>query len=85
MFKIELVLSHEVKELIRDIRRDLMAFSDSVAKLQADVSALIAQGNAGTAAAVAAAVAAKDAADAAAVDAVDATVTAAIVPPAPTA
>ena len=54
-----------------------MAFSDSIAKLDADVKALIAQG----AGAVAAAVAAKDASDAAAVDAVDAQVVAALAPP----
>jgi len=67
-------LNHELHE----IRRILMAFADSIAKLDADVKALIAQGST----AVAAAVAAKDAADAAAVDAVDAQVVAAL--PAPT-
>ncbi len=58
-----------------------MAFADSIAKLDTDVKALIAQGTS----AVAAAVAAKDAADAAAVDAIDAQVVAALPPAAPTA
>jgi hypothetical protein len=74
--------SEEYRKQVKEI---LMAFADSIAKLQADVNTLIAQGNAGSAAAVAAAVAAKDAADAAAVDAIDATVVAAIVPAAPVA
>lgn len=60
----------------------LMAFADSIAKLQADVAALVAQNGSG---AVAAAVAAKDATDAAAVDAIDATVVAALTPAAPAA
>jgi len=60
----------------------LMAFADSIAKLQADVAKLVAENGPG---AVAAAVAAKDAQDAAAVDAVDASVVAALAPPAPTA
>jgi len=69
-----------------ELKEILMAFADSIAKLQADVNALIAQNGAGdVATAVAAAVAAKDAADAAAVDAIDATVVAAIVPAAPVA
>ena len=68
-----LKLSHEVEEL----RRLLMAFADSIAKLQADVAKLIAENGP---AAVAAAVAAKDASDAAQVDAVDATVVAALAP-----
>ncbi len=71
-------LSHEIKEL----RRQIMAFADSIAKLQKDVAQLIAENGP---AAVAAAVAAKDASDAAAVDAVDASVVAALVPPAPVA
>ena len=81
--RIEVVLSHEDRELIREVRRTLMAFADSIAKLQADVAKLIAEnGPTAVATAVAAAVAAKDASDAAAVDAVDATVAAAIAPPA---
>jgi hypothetical protein len=66
----------------RELKEILMAFADSIAKLQADVAKLIAE-NGPTA--VAAAVAAKDAADAAAVDAVDASVVAALAPPAPAA
>jgi hypothetical protein len=61
----------------RELREILMAFADSIAKLQADVAKLIAENGPG---AVAAAVAAKDASDAAAVDAVDATVVAALAP-----
>lgn len=66
------------RQLILELRRQLMAFADSIAKLQADVTALIQQEGS-----VSAAVAAKDAADAAAVDAVDATVVAALTPAAP--
>ena len=82
MLKIELVFSHEDRRALHEIGRQLMAFADSIAKLDADVKALIAQGSS----AVAAAVAAKDAADAAAVDAIDAQVVAALppAPPAPT-
>lgn len=73
-------VSDEFSELLEEI---LMAFADSIAKLQADVAKLVAENGP---AAVAAAVAAKDSADAAAVDAVDATVVAAIAPaPAPAA
>ncbi len=71
-------LSHEINEL----RRQFMAFADSIAKLQKDVAQLIAE-NGPTA--VAAAVAAKDAADAAQVDAIDASVVAALPAPAPVA
>jgi peptidoglycan hydrolase CwlO-like protein len=71
-------LSHEVHEL----RRLIMAFADSLKKLQADVATLIAENGP---AAVAAAVAANDASNAAAVDAVDATVVAALAPAAPAA
>jgi hypothetical protein len=75
----ERIFKQEVEEI-------LMAFNDSIAKLQADVAKLAAQNGSGdTATAVAAAVAAKDAADAAAVDAVDATVVAALEPAAPAA
>lgn len=85
MFSKEIVvsLSHEDRELIRELRRSLTMFADSIAKLTADVAALVAQGQG----AVATAVAAKDAADAAAVDAVDLTVVAALTPapPAPAA
>jgi predicted RNA methylase len=75
--KIELVLQHDDRKLLEDVRRLFMAFADSVAKLQADVNTLISETGP---AAVAAAVAAKDAQDAAAVDAVDASVVAAITP-----
>jgi len=60
--------------------RRIMAFTDSMATLTADVNKLIAEGGPG---AVAAAVAAKDAADAAAVDALDLTVKQALTPPTP--
>jgi hypothetical protein len=73
-------LSHEDRKAIHDMRRLLMAFADSLAKLQKDVAQLIAENGP---AAVAAAVAAKDASDAAAVDAVDASVVAALAPAAP--
>jgi hypothetical protein len=74
---------HIFKQEVTEI---LMAFLDSIAKLQADVAKLAAQNGSGdTATAVAAAVAAKDASDAAAVDAVDATVVAALEPAAPAA
>jgi hypothetical protein len=64
-----------------EIKEILMAFADSIAKLQQDVNTLIAEnGPTAVATAVAAAVAAKDASDAAAVDAVDASVVAAITP-----
>jgi hypothetical protein len=77
-------LREEDRELIHVLRRLIMAFTDSITKLDADVKALIAAvGPAATAAAVATAVAAKDTADAAAVDAVDAQVVAAIPAPAP--
>jgi len=69
------------EHFILEIEEILMAFADSIAKLQKDVAQLIAENGPG---AVAAAVAAKDAQDAAAVDAVDATVVAALAPPAPT-
>ncbi len=70
-------LKHELHEL----KEILMAFADSISKLQKDVAQLIAENGP---AAVAAAVAAKDASDAAAVDAVDASVVAALAPaPAP--
>ena len=72
---------HE-EEFFFELGEILMAFADSIAKLQADVATLVAQNGA---AAVAAAVAAKDSSDAAAVDAVDATVVAAIAPAAPAA
>lgn len=72
--------SHEEFSLL--LLEVLMAFADSIAKLQADVAALVAQNGSG---AVAAAVAAKDATDAAAVDAIDATVVAALTPAAPAA
>lgn len=73
----------EYEELVKELKEILMAFADSIAKLQADVATLIAEnGPTAVATAVAAAVAAKDASDAAAVDAVDATVAAAIAPPA---
>lgn len=73
-------------EYHREIKEILMAFADSIAKLQADVNTLIAEnGPTAVATAVAAAVAAKDASDAAAVDAVDASVVAAITPAAPAA
>jgi hypothetical protein len=63
----------------QELEEVLMAFADSIAKLQADVATLIAEnGPAAVTAAVTAAVAAKDASDAAAVDAVDATVAAAL-------
>ena len=65
---------------IKEIKEKLMAFADSIAKLQKDVAQLIAENGP---AAVAAAVAAKDASDAAAVDAVDASVVAALPAPAP--
>jgi hypothetical protein len=71
----------------RIIEEILMGFAESIAKLAADVNALIAQ-NGNEPAAIAAAVAAKDASDAAAVDAIDVTVAAALVPvttPAPAA
>jgi hypothetical protein len=73
---------HEHDErVIQEIGDILMAFVDSIAKLQADVNKLIAEnGPTATATAVAAAVAAKDASDAAAVDAIDASVAAAITP-----
>jgi type IV pilus biogenesis protein CpaD/CtpE len=86
MERIEVVLSHEDRELIQELRRTLMAFADSITKLTADVATLVAEnGPAAVAAAVTAAVATKDAADAAAVDAIDATVVAAITPAAPAA
>jgi len=78
--KIELVLQHDDRKLLEDVRRLFMAFADSVAKLQADVNTLISETGP---AAIAAAVAAKDASDAAAVDAIDVTVQAALAPPAP--
>ena len=80
MFNIslEFVLADADRQLFIDLKETLMAFSDSIAKLDTDVKALIAQGSG----AVAAAVAAKDASDASAVDAVDATVVAALAPPA---
>lgn len=84
MEKIELVLSAEDREIFHELRRSLMAFADSIAKLTTDVQALIAQ-NGTEQAAIAAAVAAKDASDAAAVDALDAQVTAALAPAAPAA
>lgn len=70
------------EEFFYELGEILMAFADSIAKLQADVATLVAQNGV---AAVAAAVAAKDASDAAAVDAVDATVVAALPPAAPAA
>ncbi len=70
----------ESMEFIKELEEILMAFADSIVKLQADVAKLIAENGPG---AVAAAVAAKDASDAAAVDAVDATVVAALPPAAP--
>ena len=74
-----MLLEEEVQ--IQEITEILMAFADSIAKLQADVATLIAEnGPTAVATAVAAAVAAKDASDAAAVDAVDASVAAAIAP-----
>jgi hypothetical protein len=83
--RIEPLFRFEQKE-IRLIGEILMAFNDSIQKLQADVATLIAEnGPAAVATAVAAAVAAKDAADAAAVDAVDAAVVAAVTPAAPAA
>ncbi len=72
--------SHFSHTYFNELQEILMAFADSIAKLQADVASLVAQNGA---AAVAAAVAAKDASDAAAVDAVDATVVAALAPAAP--
>ncbi|VVB52856.1 Uncharacterised protein [uncultured archaeon] len=75
--KLVVELSHQDRLLLHALRREMMAFADSMAKLQADIAKLIAE-NGPTA--VAAAVAAKDAADAAAVDAVDATVVAALAP-----
>jgi hypothetical protein len=66
----------------QDLQEILMAFADSIAKLQADVAKLVAENGS---AAVAAAVAANDASNAAAVDAVDATVVAALAPAAPAA
>jgi hypothetical protein len=86
--RVERINQHWDVEFRKELREILMAFADSIAKLQADVNALIAQnGNeaAAIAAAVASAVAAKDAQDAAAVDAVDASVAAALVPAAPAA
>ena len=84
--KIELEFAQEDRELLHALRRQLMAFSDSIAALDADVKALIAAtGPAATAAAVAAAVAAKDTADAAAVDTIAAEVVAATPAPAPAA
>ncbi len=67
-----------------EVKEILMAFADSIVKLQTDVNALIAA-NGNEPAAIAAAVAAKDASDAAAVDAIDATVVAALPPAAPAA
>jgi hypothetical protein len=75
--RIELVLQHDDRKLLEDVRRLFMAFADSIAKLQADVNTLISETGP---AAVAAAVAAKDAQDAAAVDAIDVSVVAAITP-----
>jgi hypothetical protein len=72
---------HE-EEFFYELGEILMAFADSIAKLQAEVNLLIAQNGP---AAVAAAVAAKDASDAAAVDVVTATVVAAVAPAAPAA
>jgi hypothetical protein len=81
---IEFVLNKKDRELIHEVRRQLMAFADSIAKLQADVNTLITEnGPTAVATAVSAAVAAKDASDAAAVDAVNATVVAAITPATP--
>jgi hypothetical protein len=69
------------RKLLEDVQEILMAFSDSIAKLQADVAKLVAEnGPAAVTAAVASAVAANDASNAAAVDAVDATVVAALAP-----
>jgi hypothetical protein len=73
-------LETRINERFHLIGEILMAFADSLAKLQADVAKLIAENGPG---AVAAAVAAKDASDAAAVDAVDASVVAALAPAAP--
>jgi hypothetical protein len=73
--------NHELREI-------LMAFADSIAKLQVDVANLIAADNgsaAAVASAVSAAVAVKDAADATMVDALDATIVAALAPAAPAA
>jgi len=73
-------------EFTTEVREILMAFADSIAKLQADVAQLIAEnGPTAVATAVAAAVAAKDASDAAAVDQVDASVVAALTPAPPAA
>lgn len=73
-------------EFTTELREILMAFADSIVKLQADVAKLIAEnGPTAVATAVAAAVAAKDSSDAAAVDAIDTTVAAALAPAAPAA
>jgi hypothetical protein len=77
-------LEYDRQEFFWKLKEILMAFADSIAKLQTDVNALIAQ-NGNETAAIAAAVAAKDASDAAAVDAVDATVVAALAPAVPAA
>jgi hypothetical protein len=69
-------------EFVNHLQEILMAFADSIVKLQADIATLIAENGPS---AVAAAVAAKDASDAALVDALDATVVAAITPAAPAA
>lgn len=83
-FQLEVSFSPEAQHTLRRLTETLMAFADSIAKLQQDVTTLISESNpASQAAAVAAAVAAKDASDAAAVDAIDATVSAAIVAAAP--
>lgn len=66
--RIELALDKEDRRLLQDIRRLFMGFSDSIAKLDVDVQALI---TATGPSAIVAAVEAKDAADAAAVDAID--------------
>lgn len=84
--KDRIVKMRDAENFILELQEILMAFADSIAKLQADVATLIAEnGPAAVATAVAAAVAAKDASDAAAVDAVDTTVVAAITPAAPAA
>jgi hypothetical protein len=73
----------EIHEFRREVKEILMAFADSVAKLQTDLDKLIAEnGPAAVATAVAAALVAQDASHAAAVDTVGAKVTAALTPPA---
>jgi len=83
------LMRHRIRCLFRckcrekELLEVVMAFADSMAKLQADVAKLIAEnGPSAVATAVAAAVAAKDAADAAAVDALDVSVVASLAPPA---